>query len=113
MAADAAVRRLQVNAGCQDRLVEFASASRHLSAGILPTRNSEEPATRYQGTITGGLLNADSVGFLYNSVLHETSVFVNTTGAAESLTGPSAISPMLELAGYGSLTAANFNLAHA
>ena len=41
---------------------------------------------------------------------HETSVFVNTTGAAESLTGASAISPMLELAGSGNLTAANFKV---
>jgi D-aminopeptidase len=64
-------------------------------------------ATKYQGTITGGTLNADSVGFLYNSAQHETSVFVNTTGAAESL---SAISPMLELAGSGTLTAANFKV---
>jgi hypothetical protein len=67
-------------------------------------------ATKYQGRITGGTLNADSVGFLYNSAQHETSVFVNTTGAAESLTGASAISPMLELAGSGNLTAANFKV---
>jgi hypothetical protein len=66
--------------------------------------------TKYQGTITGGKLNADSVGWVYNSALHETSVFVNTTGAAESLTGVSAISPMLELAGSGNLTAANFKV---
>jgi hypothetical protein len=67
-------------------------------------------ATKYQGAITSGTLNADSVGFLYNSPQHETSVFVNTTGAAESLTGSSAISPMLELAGSGNLTAANFKV---
>jgi hypothetical protein len=66
--------------------------------------------TKYQGTITGGTLNADSVGCLYSSAQHETSVFVNTTGAAESLTGASAISPMLELAGSGTLTAANFKV---
>jgi hypothetical protein len=50
------------------------------------------------------------VGCLYSSAQHETSVFVNTTGAAESLTGASAISPMLELAGSGTLTAANFKV---
>jgi hypothetical protein len=66
--------------------------------------------TKYQGTITGGTLNADSVGCLYSSAQHETSVFVNTTGAAESLTGASGISPMLELAGSGTLTAANFKV---
>jgi len=66
--------------------------------------------TKYQGIITGGTLNADSVGFLYNSAQHETSVFANTTGAAESVTGASAISPMLELAGPGNLTAANFKV---
>ena len=69
--------------------------------------------TKYQGAITGGSLNADSVGWVNYSALHETSVFVNTTGSAESLTGASAISPMLELAGSGTLTAANFDLAHA
>jgi hypothetical protein len=66
--------------------------------------------TKYQGTIIGGTLNADSVGFLYNSTQHETSVFVNTTSAAELLTGASAISPMLELAGSGTLTATNFKV---
>ena len=55
-------------------------------------------------------LAADSVGFLYSSAQHETSVTVNTAGAAESPTGASAISPMLELAGSGNLIAANFKI---
>jgi hypothetical protein len=65
------------------------------------------------GALAKGLLNADSVGWVYSASANETLVYVNNTGAAEPLTGVNAAAPMLELAGDIPLTRSSFALAKA
>lgn len=67
-------------------------------------------ASTYEGEITDGDIDANSVGWIYDASNDATYIFVDTSSAAQAVTGTNDGEYILALQGNVALTEDNFSL---